>query len=353
MTRVSEKSNSLSLKHAMNKTKHKMEELQLKGTTLKRINKPSDDPIGNVQVLAYSSKKADNDQFIKNADFALLHLQFIENAIVELTEITNRAKELAIGQASDFYDGNIRSGVAKEIRELNRSALAIGNRRLGNRYIFAGHKTLTKPFDNDGNYQGDDGSITLEVSKDFFTPINIPGSRLFIHHMKKTEMADPLKPFRNEKEDLTTDPLDTEIGRGIASQRIDVSEGDLNQNNGQKYSIDYNLDRQSLFGQLSMLATGMENNDTNLIQDLLVQLDNSHERLVTERTSVGAMYRSVMDSKDGIESNNVVLLDRRSKIADADVADVFMDLTKQQGILKTAYKAGQGLMNMSLLDFLG
>ena len=156
MTRVSEKSNTLSLKHAMNRTKHKMEELQLKGTTLKRINKPSDDPIGNVQVLAYSSKKSDNDQFIKNADFALLHLQYIENAIVELTEITNRAKELAIGQASDFYDGNIRSGVAKEIRELNRSALSIGNRRLGNRYIFAGHKTLTKPFDNNGNQVTDE-----------------------------------------------------------------------------------------------------------------------------------------------------------------------------------------------------
>ena len=165
-------------------------------------------------------------------------------------------------------------------------------------------------------------------------------------------MADPLRPFKDENDHITTEALNTEIGRGIASQRINISEDDVNFNNGQKYSIDYNKERESFFGQLSMLATGMETNNTDLIQDLLVQLDNTHERLVTERTNVGSMYRSVMDSKQGIESNNVLLQDRRSKIADADVADVFMDLTKQQSVLKTAYQAGQGLLNLSLMDFL-
>jgi flagellar hook-associated protein 3 FlgL len=344
----------------MNKTKHKMEQLQLKGSTLKRINKPSDDPVGNVQVLAYSSKKSDNDQFLKNVDFALMNLQFVENAIVELTEIANRAKDLAISQASDFYDSNIREGVAKEIRQLKRGALGIANRRLGNKYIFSGHKTLTKPFDENGHYQGDHGSISIEVAKDFFTPINIPGSRIFISTSKDSKNVDPLKDFKNQKENISIenpeDSKTSEPNREIASaQKIDLKEGQSStvpEAPGQNISALKDINRGSIFGQLESLAVALENNDTDLIQNLLEGLDKSLERLITERTKVGALTNSVLGSQNGIESNNVLIQERKSEISDADVAEVFMDISKQQSILKTAYKAGQGLINLSLLDFL-
>ena len=56
--------------------------------------------------------------------------------------------------------------------QLRLQAISIANKRMGNRYIFSGYKTLTKPFDKEGNYSGDDGKIKLEVSKDFFVPIS-------------------------------------------------------------------------------------------------------------------------------------------------------------------------------------
>ena len=146
MARVSEGSTIHSINYSIGKTKQKLEDLQLQGSNLKRVQRPSDDPIGNIEILSMRSKKIDGDQFMRNASVATAQLSFTENAIEELTELTMKAKELAIGQSSNIFDPGIRKGVAKEVNQLKNQAVSIGNRRLGNKYIFAGHKTLTKPF---------------------------------------------------------------------------------------------------------------------------------------------------------------------------------------------------------------
>ena len=112
MTRVSEQSSFHAINHAVNKTKSKLEDLQIKGSNLKRIQTPSDDPIGNTELLAIRSQDVDNNQYSRNVSFAKAQLTFVENAVEELTNIVVKAKELAIGQASNFYEADIRQGVA-------------------------------------------------------------------------------------------------------------------------------------------------------------------------------------------------------------------------------------------------
>ena len=127
MTRVSENSSSASLKYALNKTKAKVEDLQLKGSTLKQITKPSDNPISNVEAMAITSSTNDNIQYLKNADFALLNLSVSEKSVEELTDIIVKAKEIAIAQSSDFFNADVRKNVANEVQQLYNQALAIAN----------------------------------------------------------------------------------------------------------------------------------------------------------------------------------------------------------------------------------
>ena len=148
MTRVSEGSSVHSIRHAIDKTKGRLEDLQLKGSTLKRVQKHSDDPIGNTEILSIRSQKIDSNQYQRNASVAKTQLSFTENAVEELTDILVKAKELSIGQASNLYDPDVRKSVAKEVSQLRKQAVSIGNRRLGNKYIFGGHKSLTQPFDD-------------------------------------------------------------------------------------------------------------------------------------------------------------------------------------------------------------
>ncbi len=344
MSRVSENSSSASIKFALNKTKEKLEDLQLKGSTLKKTTRPSDDPIGNVESLTISSRTSDNGQYIKNADYAQLHLSVAEKSIEELTDILVKAKEIAIAQSSDYYDENTRKAVSNEVIQLKNMAMSLANKRVGQKYIFGGFKTLTKPFDESGNYNGDKGRSTLEISKDFFIPVNLHGAEIFFANGSKIfKQPDPIEEVKNHTETKTEapEPIDENLFNG----KMRVPASDTAKNDGFEKS-------SNIFNHIDTLIVGLENNDATAIQNILESFDEDIDRLVTLRTRIGSVMNSIDRSKNILESDNVNNAERRSKLVDADVAELFSDITKHQNVLQTSYKASQAMLNQSLLDFL-
>jgi flagellar hook-associated protein 3 FlgL len=340
MTRVSENSSTASLKYALNKTKAKVEDLQLKGSTLKQITKPSDNPVSNVEAMALTSSTNDNLQYLKNADFALLNLSVSEKSIEELTDIVVKAKEIAIAQSSDFFNADVRKNVANEVQQLYNQALAIANKKVGIKHIFSGTSTLTSPFDGSGNYKGDLGHISLEVSRNFFVPINLTGEEVFYSSGETGKAESPLKDFEQFKN--TPDP---KLNRDVASENEEHKVDDIPE--AEKFKS-----RDNIFSQLQALGSALENNDPTMVQGLLEKFDSSVSRLVTLRTRIGSITNSVESSKTSLGSENIDHASRRSALVDADVSDLFSDINKQQAILKTTYQASQGLMNQTLMDFL-
>lgn len=353
MTRVSENSSSQSLKFALNKTKAKVEDLQLKGSKLKSITKPSDNPVSNVEAMALISSSNDNVQFLKNADFAVLNLSVTEKSIEELTDILVKAKEIAIAQSSDFFNSDVRKNIANEVKQLFNQSLAIANKKVGLKHIFAGTNTLTTPFDSHGNYQGNDGRISLEVSRDFYVPTNLTGAEVFLSSDTNVKVENPINDIKNSEtslekriEDKIDDVLNknegptVEINRSLASVDAETSAP-----NGYK-------SEDNLFSQLNALSSALENNDPKMVQGLLEKFDNSISRLVTLRTRIGSIINSVEVAQSNMESENINNASRKSKLIDADVAELFSDINKQQAVLKTTYQATQGIMNQTLMDFL-
>lgn len=337
MTRVSENSSSASLKYALNRTKAKMEDLQTKGSTLKSISKPSDNPISNVEAMTLTSSTNDNIQYLKNADFALLNLNVTEKSLEELTDIVAKAKEIAISQSSDFFNADVRKNVANEVQQLYNQSLAIANKKVGLKNIFAGTNTLTVPFDSNGTYKGDSGHISLEVSRNFFVPINLTGEEIFFGSNDSGSIESPLQKFEEfDKSKATT------INRDLASTDAEV-----------KSEEDPAFKPQdNIFSQLRGLTSALENNDPQMIQGLLEKFDNSISRLITLRTRIGSITNSIESSKVTLESENIDHTSRKSSLLDADVAELFSDINKQQAVLKTTYQASQGIMNQTLMDFL-
>lgn len=342
MTRVSDNSNSASINYTINKSKAKLEDLQTKGASLKKITRPSDDPLGNIEAMAINSTAADNTQFLRNSDFALVHLNTTEKALEQLSELLNRAKEIAISQSSDFYGADIRKNVANEVQQLRNQALAIANQRLGNRYIFSGYNTLKSPFTIDGKYQGDVGHINVEISKDFFIPINLNGVEIFYSTdtvSSKTE--NPLNQFPELEKG--NQPLLNQ-GRDIAS----VADKKKAENGAEEGWTKHD----NIFAQLSNLATALENNDAEFVRNTLERLDDSLSRLITLRTKVGSITNNVNYTQTKLETEAGFQAERKSKLLDADVAELYSDIVKQQHVLKTAYQSSKTLMNQSLLDFI-
>ena len=339
MTRVSENSSTASIQFALNKTKARLEDLQTKGSTLKNITRPSDDPIANVESLTISSRTSDNAQFLKNSDYALLQLSVTEKSLEELTDLLTKAKEIAIAQASDFYDADVRRSVSNEVIQLRNMAMSIANKRVGQKYIFGGFKSLTKPFTETGEYKGDRGHTTLEIAKDFFVPTNLHGAEVFLADDNQTfKQPMPLEDVRGSTpEKLENENLIQGSIRGPASG----TEG------GESYQSPSNI-----FTHLDALVVALENNDAEGVQGLLEKFDADISRVVTLRTRVGSIVNSIDRSKTILESENISNSERKSKLVDADIAELFSDITRHQNVLQTSYKASQAMLNQCLLDFL-
>lgn len=329
MSRVSENSSINAINYAVGKTKGKVEDLQLKGSTLKRVSKPSDDPIGNVELLAIRSQNIDAGQYLRNLNFAQTQLSYTENVLEELTDILVKAKELAIGQSSSIYSPEIRQGVSKEIHQMRQQVVSLANKRMGNRYLFAGQKVLTRPFDSNGQYQGDTNKINIEINKDVYIPINIPGKDLFFSKGKKPlERADV--DLRNPEMDIYQDP---KLNRNPAAEAPTEVE-------------------TSVFDELRALESALLTDNPQLIQSLLERLDESIEKVVTHRTEIGALANTVANAETNIEKTKLLNEAHKSKIEDADVTELFSHLQKEQAVLKATYQASSNLMNTSLMDFL-
>jgi flagellar hook-associated protein 3 FlgL len=383
MGRVSEASSFHAIKHAVGKTKSKLEDLQIKGSNLKGIQKPSDNPIGNVELLSIRSQDVDSGQYLRNISYAKTQLTFTENSIEELTDIMSKAKEIAIGQSSNLFDVEVRKAVAEEVSQLKKQAIAIGNRRIAGKYLFGGYKNQTAPFDEKGNYNGDDNQVKLEVSKDFYVPISFSGSNIFFEKNQSRMLnSDPLGDSQlidtekaldnmNDNEEVVINRLpaaekdeeiqfEEDIMRGLPQPQVSGDVNDFEQDiildrasgrlNTKKSSI--TKDSRSLIDDLQSLENALNTGNHELIQDLLPSFDTSMDRLIQIRTKVGSVVNSIDNSEISIEKTKLANAEYKSKIEDADVAELFTDLTRQQNVLNATYKASAQMMGNSLMDFI-
>jgi flagellar hook-associated protein 3 FlgL len=360
MSRVSESSSFHAIKHSVAKTKTRLEDLQIKGSNLKRIQKPSDDPVGNIEVLSIRSRNIDGKQYKRNASVAKAQLTFSESAVEELGNLMVKAKELAIGQASNLFDVSIRRGVAKEIEQLRNQAISIANRRLGSKYIFGGFKSLSKPFNNEGVYLGDQNQTKIEVSKDYFVPVSFDGKGIFyekdgtsqsdgdplnntsLQNLKqKVEIQTPKDEFEEKEFILNRTPAGQEQNNAQISDHAPITTDNV-----------LNEARGSIFDDLDTLHNALLTDNHEIIQDLLPRFDKGIDRLIETRTKIGSIINSIDISTEKIDKETLINQEYRSRIEDADIAELFTDLTRQQNVLNATYKASAQLMNRNLMDYI-
>ncbi|MGZ3689376.1 MAG: flagellar hook-associated protein FlgL, partial [Bdellovibrionota bacterium] len=178
--RVTDNTNYETVRDSIRRSRTRMEDLQKQSATLKKLNTPSDDPVGASKVLEVRTDKVNNDQFQLNAKMASTFLNNSDHALSELTEIVSRAKEIALNQASGpSSNDDTRVGVAEEVSQLFKQAVATANRRVGDRYLFGGYKTQNPPVGPEGGYLGDNGNMMVEIGKGVYITMNVPGHEAF------------------------------------------------------------------------------------------------------------------------------------------------------------------------------
>ena len=148
--------------------------------TMKRINRPSDDPIGMNRVLEYRRKVASAEQYIRNIDTATIRVEATVCNLEDVHELLRQARDIAASQAS-ANDPTGRITAARQIANIHDQVRDIANTRLGGSYLFAGHATDTRPFPKDKGeiYEADSGSIETIVGEGIRIKINAHGNEVF------------------------------------------------------------------------------------------------------------------------------------------------------------------------------
>lgn len=130
----------------MNSSLSTLMELNIQTASQKRINKPSDDPSGTSQVLAYRNQLSQIDQYQENIDTARGWLGLQDNALTQVNTVLTRIKELAEQAASGTYDASNREQIGFEVREQFEQLIQLANTEYEGKHLFAGQKTGTNAF---------------------------------------------------------------------------------------------------------------------------------------------------------------------------------------------------------------
>ena len=350
--RVADKMNYNQVQRTLNDNREQMSNLQNQAATGKRLQKPSDDPVSATRVLAGRTNLSQSEQFIKNNENAQNFMNFTDSALEELTNVFIRAKELALNQANDASSGpESKEIVAKEVQQLFDQSIMIGNRRFGDRHIFAGFKTTQSPFDFNGKYNGDDGDMLMEINKGSYIPMNVSGSKIFLGKNFQVEpikgqaaLEDfPITDYQNlEKTPEEQRPVEGPVIRGPASNLTEVTKQDPD-HFGQGINI---------LKVLGDLRISLEAGDKRGIQQSIEDLDIAREQVVAIRAQMGARMNTVTTTLESLQKTR---MDNKSIISqheDADAFQVYSDLKKVEGNLEASLKTSERLSSRVYLTFL-
>ena len=299
--RITQESMSRTTLSNINLNLKKMQELQEKLSSGKRINRPSDDPSGIRKVLGLKTEELKFRQFSENTEIAKERMNYTFNSIENIQDILYKIKELGIQASNDTVGQSERKIIASELNELLESVLQFTNTDNDGRYIFAGTKTSTIPFSATRDSLGRISSVTYAGNNE--------------------EISYQIGPNTNVQ--------------------INVTGGTIFQDNG-------------LFSTLISMRDALESStfDSSAFLNLRNNLDGATSVLSTEITSFGAKTNRLELTSQSLENLRITIKELISYTEDADVASLIMDLKNQENILQSSLQTGARIIQPTLLDFL-
>lgn len=363
--RVSDRMSFDQVNRNIQKNRSEMSELQTQAATQKRINKPSDDPVAAARLLGTRTEDRGNAQFLKNITAARSFLEYTDLSMGEMSEMLLRMKELAIQQANDAgASAETRNVVAEEVAQSFAAAVQIGNRKLGERFVFGGFQTTQSPFSNSGDYQGDDGDINVLINKDASIAMNMPGNRVFLGQgISEDGIIRPRTQPPTDKDQLQQFQKN-EIEREQSIQESDQEPVRLRApaSSNAEYSGRIKTETQSralpnqqgtnVLGTIKQFEIALRTNDKEGIQEAIDNIDKAISQVIHGRAQVGSRIQVLNQGQEALQKAVVDNKAVGSQLEDADVFQVMSDIARTDSTLKASLETSSKLVQPSLLDFL-
>jgi flagellar hook-associated protein 3 FlgL len=268
-----------------------LHKIQDRIATQKRIQKPSDDPVGYSRVKRFRTSLSQNEQFLKNISFSKSWVDTTTVSLEQLHDFAIQAKDIATQGADGSADAEIRSGLALNLRGIFNEALSIANSQYMGKSLFAGTNTNNpQPFTLQAGtvvYSGNDQEIQRKISQNITVSINVPGQDIM-----DTNLFDSMLTLITA---LETDDV-TGIQNSIDAMSA-VAEGMLNLSTASG----------SLTKSLNLVETRLNTANVNLISYISEEEDASLEEEIVKYEAQETAYQAALQSAISVMNLNILL----------------------------------------------
>ncbi|KZE77896.1 flagellar biosynthesis protein FlgL [Paenibacillus elgii] len=265
-------------------------------STSRKINQPSDDPVGITYALRYRSELSMNEQYQKNVDMAKSFLDHTDTVMDQIGELLQRAKELTTRGVNGTNPQSALDAIAQEMGQIYEHAVTLGNDKMNGKYIFNGQFTDKQPYTlaNAAADQTDTKLINFQFGAGITLPINVTGEQAF----------------------------------GSPS------------------------DEDNMFAVLKGIQNAFASGNKTQAEALMDKLDTRLTKFLDMRAEVGARVNRVDLVENRLEDLTQNLTSLDSKVEDADIAKTITDLKQYENIYQASLSVGAKIVQPSLLDYL-
>ncbi|MFC0212908.1 flagellar hook-associated protein FlgL [Paenibacillus chartarius] len=268
-------------------------------STGKKINKPSDSPVGITYALRYRSELSMNEQYQKNIDTAKSYVEHTDTILGQVNDLFQRANELTTQGLNGTNPQTALDSIATELGQIYEQAVVLGNDQLNGKFIFNGQKTDIQPYhsataaaDTPDTY-----TINYQFAAGVTIPINVTGEEVF--------------------------------GAPDAAGTTD-----------------------NLFTVLKGLENAFKANDKTKAADLFEKLKTRMDKFLQVRAEVGARTNRIELMESRIQDLEVSLNALDAKVEDADMAETITKLKMDENVYQASLSVGAKVIQPSLIDYL-
>ena len=298
--RVSDASASSDLAARIGVQRSRLNILQERLASNKRINRPSDDPTGADAVLRLRTSQTEIEGFKRSAKTANQRLTAADDALQSYEPIIERVRGLVTQGLTDTTTQDAKNALATELDSLRSRILNVANAKNGDEYLFGGTRQNAPPFD---------------------PTTGVPA-------------ATPTNP-----QYVQIEPGANAIATGVTAETVFA---DAN---------------STIFADLTAAAQALRETG-NPVADRAT-LQNTNSRLIVYtglanvvHAKVGAGLNTTESAQDKLSADFLSLNERASSIEDADFAATALDLNQTERSLDATLQVA-GRQHRSLIDFLG
>lgn len=370
-------------------------DLQEQTATGNRVNRASDSPAEAYRILSLNSQERSLDNYKQNVINVMGNLEMSSTITTSMASQLADARTLLTQILGGIHDENGRMRIAEKLDSALEQLVSLANTKQGSQYLFGGSNTASAPYaavrENGKivqvSYQGSQEARRVDVA---------PGL-----DVETTEVGDEIFQCQNRGAPVFPGTTGAAAGTGTSNVQGDVWLTVENDGTNYRVSIDdgasfvtvplggaanqavtdsrtgrvlyvnttgidqTGVELVRLPGTHNVFDTLMELRDIltnerglddqaliNNVNNSVVNVEEVRNQLVQANVVTGSQVGFLNTLKDNLENMQFDTQDQTSRLQQADVAQIAIDLSRQQVLYQMSLSVAGKLMTTSLLDFI-